>query len=63
MSASDSDNEFAKQLAEVRGFLVSLGWAKQQGLEAEFMISFLQDYAITKDIASAVWFADCEWDL
>lgn len=49
-------------LALIDRFFNSLAWAKEHGLEHEYMRSFLQDFAETKSITSAVDFAECEWD-
>jgi hypothetical protein len=58
-----TDTELEQRYQEIEHFLKSLAWAKECGLETEFMLSFLQDFEQTKSIPSAVWFADCEWDL
>jgi LAS superfamily LD-carboxypeptidase LdcB len=60
---TDINDEYAKKLNEVYGLLKTLAWAKECGLEYEFMVSFLEDYENTKSVPSAVWFATCEWDL
>lgn len=49
--------------AEVENFIKTFEWAKENGLECEFVESFLQDFESTKSIPSAIWFASCEWDL
>jgi hypothetical protein len=58
-----TDAELEQRYNEIDQFLKALAWAKQCGLETEFMLSFLQDFEQTKSIPSAIWFADCEWDL
>jgi enoyl-[acyl-carrier-protein] reductase (NADH) len=60
---NDVDEELQKRYAEINRFLEALAWANECGLKMEFMDSFLQDYEQTKSIPSAVWFAECEWDL
>ena len=44
-------------------FFEALSWAKQNGLEYEFMESFLVDFASTESVLSAIAFANREWDL
>ena len=44
-------------------FFEALSWAKQNGLEYEFMESFLVDFASTGSVLSAIAFAEREWDL
>lgn len=53
----------AERYASIEHFLKYLDWAKENGVEIEFMNSFLQDYSYNSNINQAVWFAVCEWDL
>jgi hypothetical protein len=47
----------------VDAFLKALEWAKECGLQYEFTEFFLDDFSRTKDVYSAIWYANCEWDL
>lgn len=50
-------------IKEVEHLLRSLQWAKDNGLELEYLVSFLEDFRSTGSVMEAVWFAECEWDL
>ena len=48
---------------EVDAVLFALEWARKNALAYEFMEFFLIDYKKTGDVASAIAFANREWDL
>lgn len=49
---------------ELRFVLDWLGGVdKEHGLGVEALDAFLGEYAQTKNLDKAVWFATCEWDL
>lgn len=48
---------------EVDAVLFALEHARKNGLAYEFMEFFLIDYKKTSDVASAIAFANREWDL
>jgi hypothetical protein len=57
---TEEDREIVKELD---GFFDALRWAKECGLEYEFMEFFLRDYGNNKDVNAAIFYANCEWDL
>lgn len=48
---------------EITNFLDALAWAKECGLQYEFMEFFLRDYGNNKNVREAIHYANCEWDL
>lgn len=59
-------NDLEKIPPEILGlerFFEALSWARMNGLQVEFMESFLLDYGNTRDVLSAIAFANREWDL
>lgn len=53
----------SKTFDDIDQLIDALAWARECGLEHEFLEFFLNDYATTKSIPSAIWYANCEWDL
>jgi hypothetical protein len=46
-----------------KDFIASLEWAKECGLELEFMTFFFEEFKRSKSVYESIWYANCEWDL
>lgn len=57
---TEDDREIQQELKK---FFSALSWAKANGLHYEFMEFFLRDYGNNKDVKTAIFYANCEWDL
>lgn len=57
---TEEDREIQQEL---KSFFGALSWAKANGLHYEFMEFFLRDYGNNKNVATAINFANDEWDL
>lgn len=54
---------FPPENLDLKPFFEALSWATLNGLKYEFMESFLVDFGSTRNILSAISFANREWDL
>ena len=59
----NTDEKIPPEILGLERFFEALSWARKHQLNYEFMESFLQDYGNTRDILSAIAFANREWDL
>ena len=62
-SIKDRLGEYNKYFEDLNALLVSIKWAKDNHLDAEWLGSFLEDYIQTKDIRTSIQHADREWDI
>ena len=52
-----------EELKQAKMFFDALSWAKENGLEYEFFIFFLDNIKHGESIPNAIWQANREWDL
>lgn len=51
------------EYSEEYNFLASLAYAKEMGLEVEWVVTFLSDFRQTGNVHSSIQHANREWDL
>ena len=59
----DEDNSYVKRLANARKVIEALDYAKENGLEAEFLSFFIDDLCRGASYDEAIQYAFREWDL
>jgi hypothetical protein len=51
------------KVKQTKDFIASLNWARDCGLELEFVEFFLDEFKRTGNVYESIWYANREWDL
>lgn len=51
------------EIDAVKTLIESIKWARESGLEVEFVQFFLDEFKRTGNVYESIWYANCEWDL
>lgn len=52
-----------EQINDAKAFENAYAYAKENGLETEFFVFFMDDIRRGESVTEAIWYAYCEWDL
>ncbi len=63
-NGDDQNGCFSRhKMKDLRGFADCVKWAREQGMEVEFVDAAIYALERGESLTEAIWFANCEWDL